>query len=118
MGARRNCFALADWSAEYRDLILVFTGGPHSGHFYAVGEVLVDRARPDRAIEWLPRPIFHADPAYPWEDGRSAHPPHNRVSRMLDCVFFNGLTRHNDRWWVYYGGSEVYTCLATAPSDR
>lgn len=109
-----NCVALVDWHPAYADRILVFTGGPHSGHFYAVGEVLVDRAAPDTAIEWLQRPILHTDPSIPWEAGLSARPPHNRVSWMEDCIFFNGLTRHNGKWWAYYGGSEVYTCLATA----
>ncbi len=111
-----NCFALVDWSESYKDNILVFTGGAHSGHFYAVGEVLLDRAQPEQALEWLPRPILYADPQIPWENGRSARPPHNHVSQMLDCIFFNGMTLHNDQWWVYYGGSEVYTCLATAPA--
>lgn len=111
-----NCFALVDWSPDHSDRILVFTGGPHSGHFYAVGEVLVDSARPDLALEWLPRPVLTADPAIPWENGRSAAAPHTPISRMLDCIFFNGLTRHDGRWWAYYGGSEIYTCLATAPA--
>jgi predicted GH43/DUF377 family glycosyl hydrolase len=113
-----NCFALVDWDARYSNRVLVFTGGPHSGHFYAVGEVLVDRSAPDRAIEWLPRPVLAADPTIPWENGLSADPPHRPVSRMLDCIFFNGLTRHAGKWWAYYGGSEVYTCLATAPVTR
>jgi predicted GH43/DUF377 family glycosyl hydrolase len=113
-----HCFALADWDERFADRVLLFTGGPHSGHFYAVGEVLVDRDQPDRALEWLPRPVLAADPAIPWEDGRGAHPPHNRVSNMLDCIFFSGLTQYAGRWWMYYGGSEVYTCLATAEGDQ
>lgn len=111
-----NCFAVVDWDERYPDNILVFTGGPHSGHFYAVGEVLVDRNEPDRAVEWLPRPVLTADPAIPWENGLTAEEPHKPISRMLDCIFFNGLTRRDGKWWAYYGGSEVYTCLATAPA--
>lgn len=111
-----NCFALADWSPRHPDRILVFTGGPHSGHFYAVGEVLLDRNQPERALEWLPRPVLTADPALPWEHGQSAQPPHQRVSQFRDCIFFNGLTRWQNQWMLYYGGSEFYTCLATAPA--
>jgi predicted GH43/DUF377 family glycosyl hydrolase len=112
-----NCFAVVDWDERYPDNILVFTGGPHSGHFYAVGEVLVDRNQPDRAVEWLPRPVLTADPTIPWENGLTAEEPHRPISRMLDCIFFNGLTRRDGKWWAYYGGSEVYTCLATAPAQ-
>jgi predicted GH43/DUF377 family glycosyl hydrolase len=111
-----NCVALADWSAKYPKRILLFTAGPHSGHFYGVGEVLIDRNDPEKAIEWLPRPIFFAETKYPWEDGKAARPPHQRISPYHDTIFFNGLTRHDGRWWMYYGGSEYYTCLATAPA--
>ena len=115
-----NCFAMVDWSETYPDHILLFSGGHHSGHFYAIGEVLLDRHDPEKAIEWLPRPILHAEPVYPWEDGRCAAPPHRRISQFRDCIFFNGLTQHDGQWWLYYGGSEFYTCLAqaAAPSVR
>jgi predicted GH43/DUF377 family glycosyl hydrolase len=79
-------------------------------------EVLIDRHDPEKAIEWLPRPIFCAETKYPWEDGKAARPPHQRISPFRDTVFFNELTRHDGQWWMYYGGSEYYTCLATAPA--
>jgi predicted GH43/DUF377 family glycosyl hydrolase len=56
-----NCVALADWNPKYPNNILLFTAGPHSGHFYGVGEVLLDRSDPEKAIECLPRPIFCAE---------------------------------------------------------
>ena len=43
---------LADWNPKYPNNILLFTA--RSGHFYGVGEVLLDRNDPERAIEWLP----------------------------------------------------------------
>lgn len=115
-----NCFAVVDWSERYPDHILLFSGGHHSGHFYAVGEVLLDRHDPEVALDWLPRPVLYAEPTFPWEDGRCATPPHRRISQFRDCIFFNGLTRHAGQWWLYYGGSEFYTCLAQAtdPSAR
>jgi predicted GH43/DUF377 family glycosyl hydrolase len=111
-----NCVALADWNPKYPNNILLFTAGPHSGHFYGVGEVLLDRNSPERALEWLPRPIFCAEARYPWEDGKFAQPPHQPISPFHDTIFFTGLTRHARQWWMYYGGSEYYTCLATAPA--
>ena len=45
---------------------------------------------------------------------KSAGDPDRRISPYRDCIFFNGLTLHDGRWWLYYGGSEYYTCLATA----
>jgi predicted GH43/DUF377 family glycosyl hydrolase len=44
--------------------------------------------------------------------------PIKKPSRNDLLRFFNGLTRHAGKWWAYYGGSEVYTCLATAPVTR
>jgi predicted GH43/DUF377 family glycosyl hydrolase len=95
--------------------VLLFTGGHHSGHFYAIGEVLFSKKDLTRPIEWLPRPVLSADPAIPWEDGRDALPPHKPVSYFRNTVFLTGLTRHDGQWWAYYGGSERYSCLAQAP---
>ncbi len=47
--------------------------------------------------------------------GFTAEAPHSPISSYADCIFFNGLTQHNGKWWVYYGGSEYNTCLANAP---
>ncbi len=112
-----GCFALADYDPAHPDAIVLFTGGHHTGHFYAVGEVLFSKANPENPLSYLPRPMLHADSHLPFEAGRSAEPPHAPVSSFRDCIFFNGLTRHAGQWWLYYGGSEVYTCLATAPAQ-
>ena len=73
---------------------------------------------PESPLAWLPRPVLHAESRYPHESGCSASDPAQKVSPYRDCIFFNGLTRHDGRWWIYYGGSEYYTCLATAPVSR
>jgi len=111
-----NCFALADGSEKYPNRILVFTGGNHSGHFYAIGEVLLDRSDPEKALEWVPRPVFCAEAKYPWEDGKDARPPHERISSFRDTTWFSALTRYKGLWWMYYAGGEVYMGLATAPA--
>ena len=111
-----GCFALADYDPAHPEHIVLFTGGHHTGHFYAVGEVLFSKENPEKPLEWLAQPVLHAEPQYPWESGRSAQPPHAPISGFRDCIFFNGLARHDGQWWLYYGGSEVYTCLATAPA--
>ena len=46
---------------------------------------------------------------------RAADPPHHPISHWRDTVFFCGMTLVDDTWYCYYGGSEYYTCLATAP---
>jgi predicted GH43/DUF377 family glycosyl hydrolase len=111
-----GCFALADHDAARPNDVVLFTGGHHHGHFYAIGQVLFDKRDPATAVAYLPRPVLSADPAIPHESGRSAQPPHEPVSSFRDCIFFNGMTRYDGRWWMYYGGSEYYTCLATAPA--
>ena len=110
-----GCFALTGHNAAAPDDIVLFTGGHHTGHFYAVGEVLLSAKDPAQPLAWLPSPVLRADPAIPYESGHSAVPPNPPISSFRDCIFFNGLTRHRKQWWVYYGGSEYYTCLATAP---
>lgn len=109
-----GCFALADHNPDFPDDIVLFTGGHHSGHFYAVGQVRFSRKAPTRPIAYLPRPVIAADPKIPYESGRDANPPHAPISTFRDCIFFNALTRHAGKWWMYYGGSEYYTCLAQA----
>jgi len=111
------CFALGEYS-ENRDSIILFTGGAHCGHFYAVGEVLISRSDVTKPLRWLPRSPLFAETKYPFENGFSASQPRQMVSSFADCIFFNGLTRHGDHWWLYYGGSEYYTCLATASVKR
>ena len=109
-----GCFALAGHDPKRPDDIVLFTGGHHHGHFYAVGQVLFSTRDPAKPLAYLPRPMLAADPAIPHESGRRADPPHDPISSFRDCIFFNGLTRYAGRWWMYYGGSEYYTCLATA----
>jgi predicted GH43/DUF377 family glycosyl hydrolase len=109
-----GCFALAGHDPSRPEDLVLFTGGHHHGHFYAIGQVLFDLRRPDKAKSYLPRPMLAADPAIPHEAGRDRNPPHPPISTFRDCIFFNGLTRHDGTWWMYYGGSEFYTCLATS----
>jgi predicted GH43/DUF377 family glycosyl hydrolase len=86
-----GCFALADYSKEHSDKILLFTGGHHTGHFYAIGEVLFAKDNAKKALEWLPRPILHAEPQYPWENGLSAEPDQRPISCWRDTIFFTGM---------------------------
>jgi len=108
-----GCLALTNYDKENPDNILFFTGGHHSGHFYAIGEVLFSKANPEKSLDWLQRPILYAEKKYPWEDGKAARKPHNKVSFFHDTVFFTGMTVFKGKWHIYYGGSEFYTCLAT-----
>ncbi|BBH24262.1 glycosylase [Paenibacillus baekrokdamisoli] len=109
-----GCFAVTDYSDEHPDQIVLFTGGHHTGHFYAVGEVLLSKDNPGKPLEWLPRPVLIAEEKYPWENARSVSNPDTIISYFRDCIFFTGITRYEGKWMAYYGGSEVYTCLAMA----
>ena len=109
-----GCFAIADHNLNRPDDIVLFTGGHHTGHFYAIGEVLFSKSDPEKPLEYLPRPVLTADTKFPYEDGFSVETPKCFVTSFADTIFFTGMTRYNRKWWVYYGGSEYYTCLATA----
>lgn len=105
--------------SQLKDRILLFTGGHHTGHFYAIGEVLFDVRDPVHPLDFSQNPVLIADPALPHESGRNALPPHQPVSGWRDTVFFTGLTGVGDRIYLYYGGSEYYTCLArSVPAVR
>ena len=110
-----GCVALAEYDAASPDNIILFTGGNHTGHFYAIGEVLFSKNNPEKPLSYLPRPVLAADSTISWENGFSAKGREEMVSAFADCIFFNALTLHDGKWWAYYGGSEYYTCLATAP---
>lgn len=109
-----GCFALCDHAANDPDHIVLFTGGNHTGHFYAIGEVLLSKKDLTKAIDYLPAPVLIANPRYPYEHGFTADAPYTPISMFSDCIFLNGITMYSGKWWVYYGGSEYYTCLATA----
>ncbi|MDI6452818.1 hypothetical protein [Peloplasma aerotolerans] len=103
-----GCFALSNHRG---DDIVLFTGGHHSGHFYAIGEVLFSHADVTKPITWLERPVLKADQRS-YENGYDYLNPKNLVSNWRDTVFFTGMTMKNEKWMMYYGGSEYYTCLA------
>lgn len=110
--------AFAHHNPRRPDDLVLFTGGHHTGHFYATGEVLFSLTDPEHPREWLPRPVLTADSSIPYEDGRAVEPPHPPISHWRDTVFVCGMTLIGDTWHAYYGGSEYYTCLATAKAHR
>lgn len=109
-----GCFALSDFDSADPDKIVLFTGGNHTGNFYAAGQVLFSKKDAEKPLQYLPRPFLAAETSIPWENGFSVEDKKKSVSSFSDCIFFNGLTFHKGKWWLYYGGSEYYTCLATA----
>jgi predicted GH43/DUF377 family glycosyl hydrolase len=110
--------AIAHYHPQDKDHLVLFTGGNHTGHFYAKGEVLFSLRDPEHPLDWLPRPVLAADARIPYEDGFSADPPHQPISHWRDTVFVCGMTIFRGRWYAYYGGSEYYTCLATAKAHE
>lgn len=108
-----GCFAMADHDPKHPDQVVLFTGGNHTGNFYAIGEVLFSKNDLTKPLDYLPQPVLSADSKIPYESGFSVEEPRKMVSGYSDCIFFNGMTYYQGKWWVYYGGSEFYTCLAT-----
>lgn len=113
-----GCFALAQYDPQNPDAVILFTGGPHTGHFYAVGEVLFDLANCSKPLEWLRRPVLTADPSIPYEDGKLKDPPYQKCSHFCDTIFFTGMTQVGRKLYMYYGGSEYYTCLCSADMKK
>lgn len=105
-----GCFALTDHGGS-GDIVL-FTGGHHTGRFYAVGEALFKRDAPFTCRDYLLKPVLAADPSIPYESGFDAETGKKQISRWRDTVFFTGLTEHEGKLRLYYGGGEYYTCLA------
>ena len=58
------------------------------------------------------RPALYPETHIPYEDGYSYANPPRPVSDWRNTIFFTGMTLHQGKWWIYYGGSEYYTCLA------
>ena len=113
-----GCFALCGHDPKRPKDIVLFTGGSHTGHFYAIGEVLLSMDDPARCREVLPSPVLCAGADIPYEMGYAAEPPHHPVSYWRDSVFFTGLTRVGNRYHIHYTGSEYYTSMAFAPAKR
>ncbi len=112
-----GCFALANYDAAHPDNVILFTGGHHSGHFYAIGEVLFTKQNLTVPVDWLKRPVLVSGADIPYENGYSCKDPSKLISAWQDTVFFTGMTFYGGKWMCYYGGSEYYTCLALA-DDR
>ncbi|QWB95417.1 hypothetical protein KHQ89_05540 [Mycoplasmatota bacterium] len=110
-----GCFAVTDY--QDNDNIILFTGGHHSGYFYAIGEVLFSKLDVTKPIDYLNRPILKTDDR-PYENGYDYKKPDVLVSAWKNTIFFTGMTKHDGKWMCYYGGSEYYTCLAYAKDKR
>ncbi len=110
-----GCMAICNHMSSDSDRIILFTGGNHTGRFYAIGEVLLSKKNPEKPVAYLPSPVLTANPRYPYEHGFAADFPYQPISEFSDCIFFNGIVLHENMWMIYYGGSEYYTCMATAP---
>jgi hypothetical protein len=55
MPAAECCLALGEYDFSNPDNGILFTGGAHTGHFYAVGEILLSKADVTKAVHYLPR---------------------------------------------------------------
>ncbi len=112
------CVAVTDYQRPGEDDIVLFVAGsldrvPGAGDvFYAVGEALQSRRDPRKRLDVMPGAVLAAE--HPYE--RSG----DRLSMMPEaskgCIFLDSVFRYDGKWWMYYGASDQYVALATAPA--
>lgn len=100
-----TCIAITDYMVS-NDYILVFLAGGIEGHRYAITEAVYSRKNPEELLEVLEHPILYATEPYEVEGG------------YRDVLFMESLTMHQGKWWLYYGASEKFIALATAPKQE
>lgn len=101
------CVGLAQYQSNGN--ILVFIGGringdiePNNWH-YALGQILFNEEKPDEMKDYLKEPFL-----YPTMD-------YEKKGFVNYTLFFETIMEHDGKWWIWYGGADKVTCVATAP---
>jgi len=100
-----TCIAITDYMAS-NNYILVFLAGGIGEHRYAITEAVYSKKNPEELLEVLEYPVLNARESYEMEGD------------YRDVLFMNSLTMHKGKWWLYYGASEKFIALATAPTGQ
>ena len=100
-----TCIAITDYMV-CNDYILVFLAGGIKGHRYAITEAVYSRKNPEELLEVLEYPVLYATEPYETEGD------------YKDVLFMESLTMYQGKWWLYYGASEKFIALATAPKQE
>lgn len=116
-----SCIAITDYRGQNDDIVLFYAGNllgksDNLSHLswsqspgwvgvkYAINEALFSRENPEQLLEVSRIPVLQ--PLAPYED-----------ASWKDCLFMQGLTRHQNRWWLYYGGCYPENAIALATGE-
>ncbi|HEY4817538.1 MAG TPA: glycoside hydrolase family 130 protein [Candidatus Acidoferrum sp.] len=85
-----------------RGIVLIYNGADDQ-LVYRTGVAVFDRKDPRKLLSRTDQPIFA--PEKGWE----------KVGQVSNVVFVEGMARHGERWFFYYGGADKYVGVAEAP---
>jgi predicted GH43/DUF377 family glycosyl hydrolase len=85
-----------------RGIVLIYNGADDQ-LVYRAGVAVFDRKDPRKLLSRTDQPIFV--PEKGWE----------KVGQVPNVVFVEGMARHGERWFFYYGGADKYVGVAEAP---
>jgi predicted GH43/DUF377 family glycosyl hydrolase len=85
-----------------RGIVLIYNGADDQ-LVYRTGVAVFDRKDPRKLLSRTDQPIFA--PEKDWE----------KVGQVPNVVFVEGMARHGERWFFYYGGADKYVGVAEAP---
>lgn len=88
------------------DSIVMIYNGADDDLVYRTGLVRFDRKDPRRVLSRTDTPVFV--PERKWE----------KVGQVPNVVFVEGMVRHGDRWFFYYGGADKYVGVAEAAAQQ
>jgi len=105
------CISITNYDREKKNII-VFLGGRLNGDLegndwhYALGQALFSKDNPEELKDYLKEPFM-----IPKE-------PYELKGNITHTLFFETIMKHDDKWWIWYGGADHVTCLATAPAKH
>jgi predicted GH43/DUF377 family glycosyl hydrolase len=105
------CIALTDYEPSGENIIVFLggrlNGGPNSERWhYALGQTLFKKDDPEKLVDIMEEPFL------------IPHLDYELSGFVNYTLFFETILRHDDKWWIWYGGADHVTCLATAPVKK
>lgn len=101
------CVAVADYSRDEPDNIVVFIAGTLNGKgkwYYAISEMLFSKLSLTQKVAQLDDCIMKPRESY--ESGT-----------FQSCLWMNSILLHDGQWWMHYGAGDRYIGLATASQN-
>jgi len=92
---------------------LSFYHGVDKDHTYRIGIMVFDLENPAKIIYRSKNPILEPIKTYEKEGFEITF-----GKKISDVVFTNGVIEKNNQYFIYYGASDKYICLATIAKDE